>query len=65
MLLGVACYVTWRGLDELLGRSLPAQVLSVGVGLTIGLAVYAAAVAFQRIPEGAQVGRMVAGRLRR
>ncbi len=65
VLLGVACYVTWRGLDELLGRSLPAQVLSVGVGLTIGLAVYAAAVAFQRIPEGAQVGRMVAGRLRR
>lgn len=65
VLLGVACYLTWRGLDELLGRSLPAQVLSVGVGLTVGLAVYAAAVAFQRIPEGAQIGRMVTGRLRR
>ena len=65
VLLGVASYLTWRGLDELLGRSLPAQVLSVGIGLTVGLAVYAAAVAFQRIPEGAQIGRMVAGRLRR
>jgi putative peptidoglycan lipid II flippase len=65
VLLGVASYLTWRGLDGLLGRSVPAQVLSVGIGLSVGLAVYAAAVAFQRIPEGAQIGRMVAGRLRR
>ena len=65
VLLGVASYLTWRGLDGLLGRSVPAQVLSVGIGLTVGLAVYAAAVAFQRIPEGAQIGRMLAGRLRR
>ncbi len=65
VLLGVASYLTWRSLDELLGRGLPAQVLSVGIGLAAGLAVYAAAVAFQRIPEGAQIGRMVAGRLRR
>ncbi len=65
VLLGVAAYLTWRGLDGLLGRSVPAQVLSVGIGLTVGLAVYAAAVAFQRIPEGAQIGRMLAGRLRR
>jgi putative peptidoglycan lipid II flippase len=65
VLLGVASYLTWRGLDALLGRGLPAQVLSVGIGLTVGLAVYAAAVAFQRIPEGAQIGRMVARRLKR
>jgi putative peptidoglycan lipid II flippase len=65
VLLGVSSYLTWRGLDGLLGRSVPAQVLSVGIGLAVGLAVYAAAVAFQRIPEGAQIGRMLAGRLRR
>jgi putative peptidoglycan lipid II flippase len=65
VLLGVASYLTWRALDGLLGRTVPAQVLSVGIGLTVGLAVYAAAVAFQRIPEGAQIGRMLAGRLKR
>jgi putative peptidoglycan lipid II flippase len=65
VLLGVVAYLTWHGLDSLLGRSLPAQVLSVGIGLSLGAAAYAGAVAFQRIPEGAQVGRMIAGRLRR
>ncbi|MGZ4271274.1 MAG: murein biosynthesis integral membrane protein MurJ [Solirubrobacteraceae bacterium] len=65
VLLGVASYVVWRGLDELLGRSVPAQVLSVGLGLTAGVAVYAAAVTFQRIPEAAQIIGMIARRLRR
>ena len=65
VLLAVASYATWRGLDEVLGRSVPAQVISVGVGLTVGLAVYAGAVAFLRIPEGRQIGRLIAGRLGR
>ena len=35
-LLGVVAYGVWYGLDELLGRSLPAQLLSVGIALALG-----------------------------
>jgi putative peptidoglycan lipid II flippase len=63
--LGIVAYLAWRGLDELLGRSLPAQVVSVGVGLVAGIAVYCVAVLVLRIPEAVQIRDMVAGRLRR
>jgi hypothetical protein len=35
-----AGYGIWRGLDELLGRSLGAQVVSVGLALVAATAVY-------------------------
>jgi len=63
--LGVVAYFVWRGLDELLGRTLPAQVVSVGTGLTAGVAVYCAAVLALRVPEAQQIREMVAARLRR
>jgi putative peptidoglycan lipid II flippase len=62
LLAGVA-YVVWYGLDRVLGEGLPAQVLSVGVALTVGAVVYAFAVLALRIPEARQIQRLVAGRL--
>jgi putative peptidoglycan lipid II flippase len=48
-------YGSWYLLDQALGRSLPAQIASVGVGLTAGLAGYAATVWAMRIPEARQI----------
>jgi putative peptidoglycan lipid II flippase len=63
--LGVVAYLVWRGLDELLGRSLPAQIVSVGTGLCAGIGVYCAAVMALRVPEAEQIRDMVGPRLRR
>jgi putative peptidoglycan lipid II flippase len=61
-LLAVVSYGTWKLLDEVLGRGLVGQVLSVGVGLTLGALVYAATVHLMKIPEARQIERLVAGR---
>jgi putative peptidoglycan lipid II flippase len=63
--LGAVAYAVWRGLDELLGRSLPAQVVSVGGGLTAGIAVYCVAVLVLRVPEARQIRGALGSRLRR
>jgi putative peptidoglycan lipid II flippase len=64
-LLGAAAYGTWWGLDDVLGRSLLAQIVSVGVAAAVGLAVYAGAVLLMHIEEAQQIERFVLGRLRR
>ncbi|MCW3041836.1 MAG: integral rane protein MviN [Solirubrobacterales bacterium] len=64
-LLGAVSYGTWWGIDQLLGRSVLAQVLSVGAAATTGFVVYAAAVLALRVPEAAQIQRVVSGRLNR
>ena len=38
--LGAAAYALWYGLDQALGRSLGAQIASLGVALAVGTAVY-------------------------
>jgi putative peptidoglycan lipid II flippase len=58
LLAGVS-YLVWLGLDEALGRSLLAQVVSLGSALLAGALVYAAAVLALRVPEAAQVMRLV------
>ncbi|MDX6690012.1 MAG: putative peptidoglycan lipid flippase [Solirubrobacteraceae bacterium] len=62
-LAGVA-YLLWAGLDDLLGRSLIAQIISVGTGLLAGLAVYCAAVLALRVPEASQIRDLVRARIR-
>ena len=47
---GVA-YGTWYGLDSLLGRSLWAQIASVGLGVTLGVAAFLGAARILRIRE--------------
>jgi putative peptidoglycan lipid II flippase len=61
--LAAVSYLAWWGLDELLGRSLPAQVVSVGIGIGAGVLAYAGGAWALRIPEARQVGRLL--RLRR
>jgi len=63
--LGLVAYGAWSGLDAALGRSLPAQVASVGLALIAGGAVYTAAVLAMRIPEARQIVDLFARRLRR
>ncbi len=60
--LAALAYGGWYLLDELLGRSLPAQIASVGVGIVAGLAAYAAVVWALRIPEARQVRALLPGR---
>jgi putative peptidoglycan lipid II flippase len=64
-LLGAVAYGVWRGIDELLGRALLAQVASVGGALLAGTAVYVAAVLALRIEEARQIRGLLRGRLRR
>ena len=63
--LGIVAYLVWRGLDELLGRTLPAQMVSVGAGLVAGVAVYCAVVLALRVPEAQQIRDLVAVRVGR
>jgi putative peptidoglycan lipid II flippase len=62
-LLAGAAYVVWYGLDRALGEGVPAQIVSVGIALTVGAVVYAFTVLALRIPEARQIQRLVAGRL--
>ena len=58
-LLGVVAYGVWYGLDSLLGRSLPAQLVSVGIALALGGLAYAAVAAAERAAGGAPDPRPV------
>jgi putative peptidoglycan lipid II flippase len=62
--LGGVAYGTWYGLDEALGRSLLAQVVSVGTALALGSAAYAAIVLALRIPEARQILELFTRRLK-
>jgi putative peptidoglycan lipid II flippase len=64
ILAGVS-WAVWKGLESVLGLSLLAQLISVGVALAIGSAVYARLVLAMRIPEARQIQALIMGRLRR
>ena len=57
VVLGGVAYLTWWGLDEALGRSLLAQIVSVGAALTLGTAAYAVLV--RNIPEARQIAALI------
>jgi putative peptidoglycan lipid II flippase len=65
LLLAATSWIVWYGLDRALGRSLPAQLLSVGVAAAAGGFVYMRAVLRMGIPEARQVRGLVLSRLRR
>jgi putative peptidoglycan lipid II flippase len=58
-------WAIWKGLDSLVGRSLAAQIVSVGVALSAGGALYAKLVLTMRIPEARQIEALVLARVRR
>jgi putative peptidoglycan lipid II flippase len=64
LLAGVS-WVVWKLLDDLLGASLPAEIVSVGAAAAAGLFVYVRAVLIMRIPEAHQVSGMIRARLGR
>jgi putative peptidoglycan lipid II flippase len=65
VLLAAIAYLLWLGLDALLGRSLPAQIVSVGGGLTAGLVVYCRAVLRMQVEEAQQIRELVRARIGR
>jgi putative peptidoglycan lipid II flippase len=64
-LLAGAAYGIWYELDDVLGRGLIAQIVSLGTGIVAGLLVYAAAVTALKLEEARQIARLVGGRLGR
>ncbi len=65
VVMAAAAYVIHSALDFLLGRSVPAQVITVGGAAAGGLWLYARAVLRMRVPEAGQVQRLVAARVGR
>jgi putative peptidoglycan lipid II flippase len=63
--LGLVTRAAWSVVDDLLGRSLIAQVVSVGLALALGFATYGALVVGRRVPEARQLSDLIAARLRR
>jgi putative peptidoglycan lipid II flippase len=63
-ILGGVAYGTWYVLDEALGRSFLAQLISVGTAITLGIVAYAAIVLAWRIPEAHQIRDLFTRRLR-
>jgi len=61
--LAAVAYLLWSGIDGLLGRSIIAQILSVGTALTAGLAVYVFAVLALGVPEATQIRDLVRARI--
>jgi putative peptidoglycan lipid II flippase len=64
-LLGAVSWVVWKLLSELLGGSLPAQIVSVGGAGVVGVLVYVRTVLAMHIPEAHQVGNLIRARLGR
>jgi len=62
--LGASAWGVWRILDELLGRSLPAQVASLGVALAVGGSVYLGASRLLHLQEAALVTGLLRRRMR-
>jgi putative peptidoglycan lipid II flippase len=63
--LGVVSYFSWTWLDDALGRSFIAQIVSLGTALALGAAAYAGIVLAWGIPEARQIFELFARRVRR
>ena len=57
-------YPIWKGLESLLGLSLPAQIVSLGSAFVVATVVYGWLALRMRIPEARQIQSLVVGRLR-
>ncbi len=56
-------YPVWKGLESLLGLSLPAQIVSLGSAFVVATVVYGWLALRMRIPEARQIQSLVVGRL--
>jgi len=64
-LLGGVAYGTWAGLDALLGDSLPAQLVAVGLALALGSAAYALVLLRSNLPEAREIAQLFTRRMGR
>jgi putative peptidoglycan lipid II flippase len=55
----------WTGIDRIVGRSVPGQILSVGIAVAAACVLYGKAVLVMRVPEARQIEALVMQRLRR
>jgi putative peptidoglycan lipid II flippase len=65
VLMSALAWGVWAGLDALLGRSLLAQIISVGLAILLASLLYAKAVLTMRIPEARQIQALIMNRLGR
>jgi putative peptidoglycan lipid II flippase len=56
-------YFVWKGVDSVLGASLVAQIVSMGIALTLAGVLYARLVLIMRIPEARQIEMLIRSRL--
>jgi putative peptidoglycan lipid II flippase len=63
-IMAAIAWAIWLGLDRVLGRSLPAQIVSVSAALLAAFAVYAKTTLVMRVPEARQIEALVISRLR-
>jgi putative peptidoglycan lipid II flippase len=63
--LGVVCYGVWYGLDQLLGRSAPAQLLTVGTAIASSVLVYGWVTQKMQIEEAHLIFGILRRRFRR
>jgi adenine/guanine phosphoribosyltransferase-like PRPP-binding protein len=65
IIMAAAAWAAWRGVDAVLGPSIPGQIVAVGAAAAIGGFIYVRAVLRMNIPEAFQVQQMFMSRLRR
>jgi putative peptidoglycan lipid II flippase len=65
VLMAALAWGVWLGLDHLVGRSLIAQIFSVGLAMALAIALYARLVLWMQVPEALQVQFLVWQRLHR
>jgi putative peptidoglycan lipid II flippase len=64
VIMAAVAWGVWVGLDHLLGRSLAAQIVSVGISCTVACVVYAKLTLTMRVPEAHQIRGLIVSRLR-
>jgi putative peptidoglycan lipid II flippase len=63
-IMAAVAWAVWAGIDRVLGRSLPAQIVSVGIAILVACVLYGKCVLTMRIPEARQIESLIASRLR-
>ncbi len=57
-------YLLWKGLASVLGASLVAQIVAIGIAIAVAGLIYARLVLLMQIPEARQIEALIRGRLR-
>ena len=65
VLMAAVAFGVWAAVDQIVGRSLAGEIVSVGLAIAAAVALYAKAVLVMRIPEARQIEALVLQRLGR